>query len=140
VRPTPTTPLHINLPGFEYRRVLADMARADELVFGEIATRRADGATASEADVVDVLLGTRDEDGTGLSDQEVRDQTMSLIAAGHDTTSAGAAWAVYDVARDCGVCDYDARAWTVTMPSPARIVSCTSPGTATSVASTCMAA
>jgi cytochrome P450 len=91
----------VNLPGSEYRRVLADMARADQLVFGEIATRRANGS-ANETDAVDVLdmlLATRDEDGGGLSDQEVRDQTMSLIAAGYDTTSAGAAWAVYDVAR-----------------------------------------
>ena len=41
------------------------------------------------------LVRGRDDDGAGLSDEEVRDQVVSLIAAGYETTSAAMAWAVH---------------------------------------------
>jgi cytochrome P450 len=81
------------LPGTAYRRAMAARRRADEIVFAEIAARRArlDGG----GDVLAALLDAQDEGVDPLTDQEVRDQVISLIAAGYDTTSAGVAWAVH---------------------------------------------
>lgn len=100
----PTSRRDLNLPGFEYRRVLADMKLAHDVVQAEVARRRASGDGNGDdgggaGDVLAMLLEARDEDGSGLSDGEIRDQVMSLIAAGYDTTSAAAGWAVYDLLR-----------------------------------------
>jgi cytochrome P450 len=91
-RPLPLRFDH-ELPGTAYRRAMAARRRADEIVFAEIAARRArpDGG----GDVLAALLAAQDEGVDPLTDQEVRDQVISLIAAGYDTTSAGVAWAVH---------------------------------------------
>jgi cytochrome P450 len=81
-----------DLPGTAYRRAMAARRRADEIVFAEIAERRARGEGGD--DVLAALIHAQDDAGA-LTDQEVRDQVISLIAAGYDTTSAGIAWAVH---------------------------------------------
>ena len=73
----------------------ADARRAvDELLFAEIAHRRALGDEALEAndDVFSALLLAEDEEGRRLSDGEVRDELMTLLLAGHETTATGLAW------------------------------------------------
>jgi cytochrome P450 len=67
----------------------------DELLFAEIARRRAlgDAELASREDVFSALLIARDEEGGRLSDQEVRDELLTLLLAGHETTATGLAWA-----------------------------------------------
>src|SRR6201999_4126345 len=69
-------------------------AAVDELLYAEIARRRATGeeALSSRDDVFSALLLARDEDGDGLTDREVRDELMTLLLAGHETTATGLAW------------------------------------------------
>jgi cytochrome P450 len=66
----------------------------DELLYPEIARRRALGDAALEAsdDVFSALLLAEDEDGRRLSDAEVRDELVTLLLAGHETTATGLAW------------------------------------------------
>jgi cytochrome P450 len=68
--------------------------RVDQLLFAEIARRRAlgDGALERRDDVFSALLLARDEDGTRLSDEEVRDELLTLLLAGHETTATALAW------------------------------------------------
>ena len=83
----------VGVPGTGWRQAKRGLERADAIVYGEIDRRRA--MPASDGDVLGMLLEARDEEGEALSDVEVRDQVVSLIAAGYDTTSAAAAWAAY---------------------------------------------
>jgi cytochrome P450 len=75
-------------------RFAASRAAVDELLYAEIARRRAlgDEALAANDDVFSALLVARDEDGELLSDAEVRDELMTLLLAGHETTATGLAW------------------------------------------------
>jgi cytochrome P450 len=73
---------------FETRR-----RAVDELLFGEIARRRRDPDLAGRDDVFSGLLLARDDAGEGLSDEEVRDELVTLLLAGHETTATALAWA-----------------------------------------------
>jgi cytochrome P450 len=66
-------------------------ARADALIYDEIARRRAN--PTGGADVLSLLLEARHEDGTPMTDVELRDQLVTLLVAGHETTATGLAWA-----------------------------------------------
>jgi cytochrome P450 len=71
----------------------ARVAEADELLLDEIARRRADPALAERDDILSLLLAARDQDGTSLTDIELRDQLVTLLLAGHETTATALAWA-----------------------------------------------
>jgi cytochrome P450 len=65
----------------------------DELLYPEVARRRADPAALAERDdVFSALLVAEDENGERLSDREVRDELVTLLLAGHETTATGLAW------------------------------------------------
>jgi cytochrome P450 len=64
----------------------------DEILYGEIARRRAEPDLAERDDVFSALLVAEDEDGNRLTDQEVRDELVTLLLAGHETTATGLAW------------------------------------------------
>ena len=64
----------------------------DELIYGEIARRRADSDAASRDDVLSLLLQARREDGSPMTDVELRDELVTTVAAGHETTATGLAW------------------------------------------------
>jgi len=66
----------------------------DEVLYPEIARRRAlgDEALSRSDDVFSSLLLAQDEDGERLSDAEVRDELVTLLLAGHETTATGLAW------------------------------------------------
>jgi cytochrome P450 family 135 len=66
---------------------------ADALVYEEIARRRADPGLGERTDVLSLLLRARDEDGQPLSDRELRDELMTMLLAGHETTATGLAFA-----------------------------------------------
>jgi cytochrome P450 len=73
-----------------------DKALVDELLYAEIAERRAEAARASAPrrdDVLSMLLEAKDEKGEGLSDQELRDELITVLAAGHETTATALCWA-----------------------------------------------
>jgi cytochrome P450 len=80
-----------DLPGTAYRRAMEARARVDGYVRAEIAHRRAE--PADRGDVLDALLCNHA--GDRLDEQEVRDQVISLIASGYDSSSSAAGWAVY---------------------------------------------
>lgn len=65
---------------------------ADVLIRGEIARRREAGAVGT--DILSLLLQARDEHGRGLDDEELRDELMTLLVAGHETTATALGWAV----------------------------------------------
>jgi cytochrome P450 len=75
-------------------------AAVDEEVFAEIARRRAAPDLASREDILSLLLLARDEGGRGLEDRDVRDELLTLLTAGHETTAATLAWAIHFLARD----------------------------------------
>ncbi len=65
----------------------------DELIYAEIADRRVRADELEDAeDVFSLLLCARDEEGRGLTDRELRDELVTLLVAGHETTAAGLAW------------------------------------------------
>jgi cytochrome P450 len=64
----------------------------DELLYSEISRRRADPDLDRRDDVFSALLEAQDEEGRHLSDREVRDELMTLLLAGHETTATGLAW------------------------------------------------
>ncbi|MEM1308856.1 MAG: cytochrome P450 [Cyanobacteria bacterium P01_H01_bin.153] len=66
----------------------------DDLLYAEIRERRAT-VDASRNDILSLLIMARDEDGNGLSDVELRDELITLLVAGHETTATAIAWALY---------------------------------------------
>jgi cytochrome P450 len=73
---------------FQDRRRLVD-----ELIYEEIDHRRAETDLEAREDVFSMLLLARDQDGQALTDHELRDELLTLLVAGHETTSTGLAWA-----------------------------------------------
>ncbi len=72
-------------------------AETDELLFELIAERRAEDAERD--DVLAMLLEARHEDGSEMSRQELRDELMTLLVAGHETTASELAWAFERLVR-----------------------------------------
>lgn len=66
----------------------------DETIYQEIAQRRANPDTERQ-DILSLLLDARDEAGQSLSEIELRDELMTLMFAGHETTATAIAWALY---------------------------------------------
>jgi cytochrome P450 len=73
---------------FEARR-----AELDAMIYEEIAQRRLAPDLEEREDVFSMLLGARDEDGEPMTDQELRDELVTLLVAGHETTATGLSWA-----------------------------------------------
>jgi cytochrome P450 len=78
--------------------------RTDEILFEVIEQRRASGGE-SRGDVLAMLLEARHEDGSAMSDQELRDELMTALVAGHETTASQLAWAFERLARERRVAD-----------------------------------
>lgn len=76
-----------------WRRAMAARTRVDELIYAEIARARTHPSV--DDNVLATLITGRTEAGEALRDDEIRDQIVSLIAAGYETTSAAMGWAVY---------------------------------------------
>jgi cytochrome P450 len=83
-------------PAARMRRALAD---ADRLIYEEIDQRRAESGGEERDDVLSLLLAARHDDGSPMSDIELRDQLMTLLAAGHETTATGLSWAFERLTR-----------------------------------------
>ena len=87
----------LRVPGTPWARFLEARTRADAAIYRETERRRQSADLGD--DVLGLLLETRDETGQGLSNVEIRDQAISLVSAGFDTTSAALTWAVYELQR-----------------------------------------
>ena len=71
--------------------------KLDTMIYAEIARRRATGARGE--DILSLLIDAHDEDGTKLSDVQIRDEVMTLLFAGHDTTTSTISFMFYELAR-----------------------------------------
>ena len=69
----------------------------DGLIYSEISSRRASGERGE--DILSLLLDARDEDGATLTDLQIRDEVMTLMFAGHDTTTSTVAFMFYELAH-----------------------------------------
>ncbi len=100
---TPWTTLALANPNLQrrrpWRRLRERIAEADRLLYAEIADRRADPDLAARTDVLAMLVRAAGEDGRTMTDRELRDQLMTLLAAGHDTTATGLSWALERLTR-----------------------------------------
>jgi cytochrome P450 len=85
-------------PGSPWRAMTRSRAHLDRVIFEEIAQRRASGERG--VDILSMLLDAEDEDGSQLSDQELRDQVMTLLFAGHDTATSTVTFLFYELARN----------------------------------------
>jgi cytochrome P450 family 135 len=86
-------PVNIRAP---FERKVADM---DAILLAEIARRGADPALQERDDILSLLLQARDEDGEPMSDRELRDELVTLLLAGHETTATGLAWTFDELFR-----------------------------------------
>jgi cytochrome P450 len=80
-------------------RFLRARARIDELVYAEIDRGLADPAIEERDDVLALMLQARHEDGSRMTREELRDELMTVIAAGHETTATGLSWLFERVLR-----------------------------------------
>ena len=85
-----TRPLGRFGPYAPFQRLLD---RVDELLAAEVAERRADPELADREDILSLLVAARFDDGSEMDDREIRDQLMTLLVAGHETTATALAWA-----------------------------------------------
>lgn len=82
-----------------WRRNAARQQRADELIYAEIAERRLAEDLDNRTDVLSRLLSVP-VDGDQLTDPELRDQLVTLLLAGHETTATALAWSFHELSRD----------------------------------------
>jgi len=75
-------------------RFLRNRAELDRLIYAEIADRRRN-YQPDRADILNLLIGSQDAEGNGMSDVELHDELMTLLFAGHETTATALAWAIY---------------------------------------------
>jgi cytochrome P450 len=95
------TDFHLRLlrgPGSPWSKMVRSRAVLDEIVYGEIAQRRG-RPDAEKLDILSLLVGVRDEAGEGFTDKEIRDQVMTLMFAGHDTSTSTLTFMMHELAR-----------------------------------------
>jgi len=85
------------------RSFRAQVADVDAQVFAHIAERRGDPRLEHRSDVLSLLLRARDDDGAPLPDRDIRDELVTQLIAGHETTAALLGWAIHDAVRTEGV-------------------------------------
>ncbi len=88
-------PLQQNLGTWSpWGHFLQQQQQIDQLLYAEIAERRLHPRT-NQSDVLSLLMSAQDEQGNTFSDQELRDQLLTLLFLGHETTASALAWAFY---------------------------------------------
>jgi cytochrome P450 len=92
----PSPPKWLTIRGPIARRD-RQLAAADEMIFELIDERRREGGEGE--DVLGLLLSAEHEDGSPMSPAELRDELMTALVAGHETTASQLAWAFTDLAR-----------------------------------------
>ena len=86
-------------PFSPWRRFLAARDDLDAFVYEEISIRRTEEAREERDDVLSLLLAAAHEDGAPMSDRELRDELVTVVGAGHETTATALAWAVERLLR-----------------------------------------
>ena len=98
-------------------RFFAARERVDRLLYAEIAARRR-ADVAGRADILSLLVGATYEDGAPLEDAALRDELMTMLLAGHETTATALAWAVSHVLEDAAARARVAEELRATGPAP----------------------
>jgi cytochrome P450 len=98
---TPPPPLlaflpiaRLDVPLSPYRKFLRLRERTDQKLYALIAERRQVPDLAERSDILSLMLAARDDRGRPMSDVELRDELVTMIAAGHETTATTLAWAL----------------------------------------------
>ena len=86
-----------------WSREVRDLATIHEFLDEEIAAARRDPGLEDRRDLLALLVRAPAQDGEGLSDQELREQLMTLVAAGHETTATAMAWSMLELAAHPGI-------------------------------------
>ncbi|HEY4451276.1 MAG TPA: cytochrome P450 [Solirubrobacteraceae bacterium] len=86
-------------PGRPEGAIGRSLERLDAVVFEEIRARRAQSDLGTRADILSLLLQARDEQGREMTDGELRDELVTLLLAGHETTATSVAWALERLVR-----------------------------------------
>ncbi len=111
---TPWASLALARPNLQrfgpWRGLRRHIEEADRLLYAEIADRRADPNLATRTDALAMLVRAADDDGSAMTDVELRDQLMTLLVAGHDTTATGLSWALERLIRHPAILDKAVRA------------------------------
>ncbi len=81
-------------PWSPWGRFLRKREQIDKLIYAEIQERRDQSKPLGE-DILSLMMSARDEAGQPMTDQELRDELMTLLFAGHETTATALAWALY---------------------------------------------
>jgi cytochrome P450 len=93
-------PLRRDLGRFSLGRRLSDaIAAVDSALFEEIRVRRTARDLAERDDILSLLVRARDDDDQPLTDRELRDELITLLVAGHETTATALAWACERLVR-----------------------------------------
>jgi cytochrome P450 len=83
-----------------WAKLKRSIAAADEAIYGIIAeARAAHGRGPARGDILSMLVSAVDEEGRPMSDQELRDELITMLLAGHETTATALAWAVEEIVR-----------------------------------------
>lgn len=97
-------PLRVELAGLSpYAKLMKLVSEIDELVYSVIEERRADPLSQLRDDVLSALISAEHEDGSPLSDREIRDEVVTILMAGFETTTQGLTWAFERLVRNPGV-------------------------------------
>lgn len=80
-------------------RFRRELDRVNAPIYEEIADRRGAGDLAQRDDIMSLLLQATHEDGSPMSDEELRDELVTLLVAGHETTANALSWAVERLCR-----------------------------------------
>ncbi|KZS61180.1 cytochrome P450 [Mycobacterium pseudokansasii] len=82
-----------------WRRFVENQRKIDEILYREIASRRVASDLNARTDVLSRLLQTKDTSAIPLTNAELRDQLITLLLAGHETTAAALSWTLWEIAQ-----------------------------------------
>jgi cytochrome P450 len=85
-----------------WKATVENQRALDRVMYAEIAERRRAGDLAERSDVLSKLLTVGTDGERPLADEELRDQLVTLLLAGHETTATALAWTLYELGRDRG--------------------------------------
>jgi len=99
----PATMMLFNIIGVDgmsrFNRAIRLLENVDGLILDEIHERRGAADLAERDDILSLLLQARHEDGSPMSDRELRDELMTLLVAGHETSATALSWAMERLVR-----------------------------------------
>ena len=82
-----------------WNRLVRIRREIDRLLYAEIARRRA-AAQSDASDIMTLLVAARDEEGRPMSDEEIRDEMVTMLVADHETTATSLAWTIHSLLRN----------------------------------------